>query len=197
MLIDHVGALFFPEVSIFRIVGRIAFPIFCYTLVEGFFHTKNVKGYLIRLGMFAILSEIPYDLAFSNKVIDIEGQNIFFTLFFGVLMMWLVSETSSYVVKSIIAIALLIICRGLQVDYANMGILIIFAFYIFRGNKVKQLLSAGLVMLLLSRGLQLFALSAFIPIWFYNYKRGPKMKLFFYLFYPLHLILLYLLTFAI
>ena len=67
MLIDHIGMVLFPEQLIFRMIGRLAFPIFAYVLVEGFFYTKNINKYLLRLGVFAIVSEVPFDLAYSGK----------------------------------------------------------------------------------------------------------------------------------
>ena len=88
MLIDHVGYIFFPEVMLFRIIGRISFPIFAYVLAEGVYYTKDITKYMLRLGTFALLSEIPYDLAIMGSVLEFSHQNVFFTLFFGVLMFW-------------------------------------------------------------------------------------------------------------
>ena len=70
MVIDHIGAILYPGDLIFRYIGRIAFPIFCFLLVEGFFHTHDRIQYMIRLGIFAILSEIPYDLAFRDQTLE-------------------------------------------------------------------------------------------------------------------------------
>ena len=82
MLCDHLGHTLFPQLSILRIIGRISFPIFAYVLVEGFFYTRDVKKYLTRLGLMALLSEIPFDLMASQKVLEFGHQNVFFTLFF-------------------------------------------------------------------------------------------------------------------
>ena len=88
MLVDHIGLVFFPEVMMFRIIGRISFPIFAYVLAEGIYYTKDITKYMLRLGIFALLSEIPYDLAVMGSVLEFSHQNVFFTLFFGVLMFW-------------------------------------------------------------------------------------------------------------
>lgn len=194
MLVDHVGFVFFPEMKILRVIGRLAFPIFCYTLVEGFLYTRNVKKYLVRLGAFALLSEIPYDLVVTGKVLEIKHQNVFFTLFFGVLMMWILTMTDSRVVQFGNAVLLTLICRFLNTDYASSGLLIMFTLFMFRKRRKEQLLLTGLVTALLSGGLQLFSLFALIPIALHNHKQGPKMKMFFYLFYPAHLLVLYLIT---
>ena len=85
MIIDHYGAIFQGNIIIYRIIGRLAFPIYCFLLVEGYTHTSNIKKYASRLIAFAIISEIPFDLAFFGKI-GFEHQNIFFTLFIGCLL---------------------------------------------------------------------------------------------------------------
>ena len=92
MLIDHIGAALVSSPSqlytVCRKVGRLAFPIFAFFIVEGFIHTKNIKKYLFRLGIFALLSEIPYDLAFHDRFFDFSGQNVLFTFFIAVLYLY-------------------------------------------------------------------------------------------------------------
>ena len=91
MLIDHVGAGLYPSQIWFRVIGRIAFPIFAFLVCEGFFHTRNVRRYAVRLGIFAIISEIPFNLLHSYHLFDPDAQNVFFTLLIGLLTIYGVS----------------------------------------------------------------------------------------------------------
>ncbi len=192
MLIDHIGHIFFPEVMIFRIIGRISFPIFAYVLAEGFHYTKDVKKYLLRLGLFALLSEIPYDLAIMGSVLEFSHQNVFFTLFFGVLMLYVMSRIKNVIMQYAVVLVAILLCQFLHTDYSNIGVLLVFIFYVFRQRKAEKLLIAGLIFLGLTGGLQLYALLALPLIALHNGEQGPKMKAFFYLFYPAHLLILYL-----
>lgn len=196
MLIDHVGHIFFSNVMIFRIIGRIAFPLFAYVLAEGIYYTKDITKYMLRLGIFALLSEIPYDLAIMGSVLEFSHQNVFFTLFFGVLMFWAYQKFEHPNFKTGILVAIFLIgifvCQYLNTDYCDIGILLIFAFYMYRDKKVGKIVLAGALFLGLTGGLQLYALLALPLIALHNGEQGPKMKLFFYLFYPAHLLILYL-----
>lgn len=210
MLIDHIGAILVPRNAelylFFRLIGRLAFPIFCFLLVEGFHYTRNVKKYLMRLGIFAFISELPFDLAFSDNVpYDFFlQQNIFFTLFLGLLVINLMSIAEKkfkkntmitgllYCIIVIIGCALAIL---LHTDYSFMGILLIVAFYLFRGNKILIALSLFLVTNFTSFNLEGFATLSILFILLYNGEKGPQgNKYFFYVFYPAHIFLLYLLS---
>ena len=192
MVIDHVGHIFFPKVMIFRIIGRLSFPIFAYVLAEGFNYTRDVKKYMLRLGIFALLSEIPYDLAIMGSVLEFSHQNVFFTLFFGVLMLWLMTKTRNMILQYGTVAATLLLCKILNTDYSDIGVLIIFIFYIFRERLIEKLLIVGLVFIGLTGGVQLYATLALPLIAFHSGEQGPKMKAFFYLFYPAHLVILYI-----
>jgi hypothetical protein len=142
MFIDHLGAVFpmyFPFA--FRVVGRIAFPLFVYFIAEGCRHTKDMRRYIIRLGIFAIVSQIPFDLAFShlwlgNTRIDFfSNTNIFYTLFLGALCIYVFQrfkERNKYLAfASIIPILMLLgVAQGLATDYGPTGVLFIFVMYV-------------------------------------------------------------------
>lgn len=201
MTIDHIGAIFIPNSSwlylVSRSIGRLAFPIFAFLIVEGFFHTREVKKYMLRLGIFAIISEVPFDLAFYNSYLHMGHQNIFFTLFLGLLAIYLINTVEKkYQGKMLfvnlanagITIAISLIAALLQTDYKFMGILLIVAFYLFRGSKTLLVVS---MILLSSSIIQMLSVLSIIPIAFYNGKKGKNIKYFFYVFYPAHLLVLY------
>ena len=211
MLIDHIGAAVLARVlmvgpwstelyevySAMRVIGRIAFPIYCFLLVEGFEHTRDRKKYALRMLLFAIISEIPFNLAFKSEVLEFGYQNVFFTLLVGlvtIMAIHAVEEKQEWHpwLRIVAIIAISIAGMGaaelLRTDYAATGVMCILALYLFRKTRGLQIL-AGCVAF---GSFELPALVAFIPIAFYNGKRGWNIKYFFYLFYPLHLLVLYL-----
>lgn len=194
MLIDHVGAIFFPQYYGFRIIGRIAFPIFAFLLVEGYVHTSDIKKYLLRLGIFALISEFAFDLAFYGKILDFEHQNVFYTLFLGLVMLYLVELQSSPWMRMAIVILFMIVADFLKTDYRSIGLAMIFAFYVFRENLTGKIITVALMNIFLMGKLQAFGALALIPISLYNGKEGPKMKSLFYLFYPVHLLALFVIN---
>ena len=202
MIIDHYGAIFQNGVDIYRIIGRLAFPIYAFLLVEGYTHTRNVKKYAIRLLLFAIISEVPFDLAFYNRIGFIH-QNIFFTLFIGVILMYLLdNKEKKYNFNSnLIIIAAGFVAMISNVDYNFIGIIYILIFYYTKDfDKLKRLKYASVSLFvtnLLTFGFgQQYAILALPLIYFYNGKLGPNNKflqIFFYIAYPLHLLIFNLL----
>lgn len=206
MLIDHIGAVFLtPNTTsylIFRSIGRLAFPIFVFLLVEGFYHTRDPKKYLTRLGIFALISEIPFDFAFYGDFY-MGHQNIFFTLFLGLLLIMLMKEVEIKFHKNVIAIniinfllviAFCIMAFLLKTDYNFLGILIITAFYLFRGNKMLLVISILLIFGTPIGSISILATLSMVFIALYNGKKGKSMKYFFYAFYPAHLLILFLIS---
>lgn len=197
MFIDHFAEIFvyvLPSPKyylILRTIGRLAFPIFCFLLVEGFLHTKNIKKYVIRLGIFSFISEIPFNLAVSGRYLFASHQNVFFTLWIGLIVLIFLKKYKEDVVIEIIAIFIgCFLATFLKTDYEAIGILIIVSFYLLREKKI--VLTITMVLLNgLSNIIQLAGALALIPIFFYNGKRGRQPKYFFYAFYPIHLFLLY------
>ena len=193
MIIDHTGAVLFPGELMFRYIGRISFPIFCFLLTEGFFHTKDVRKYMLRLGIFAVVSEIPYDLAFRGTVLEFEHQNVFFTLFMGVVMMYALEKSGEWQVKAVEVFLAMWAADLLCSDYRFKGILLIAVYYFFRERRwIKH--GAGAAWNLLWGQIQMYGALATVPLAFYNGEKGPSMKYFFYLFYPVHLLALYVIS---
>lgn len=196
MFMDHLGLTFFPNCIWMRAIGRLAFPIFAFLLVEGFFNTTNNKKYIIRLWVFAFLSEIPFDLLFENKVFALESQNVFFTLCFGLVLLNLFSRFRSHTARIILAAYTCVICELLHTDYGAIGIIIILWFYLTRDKKWWKIFGVVIINAVFMGGLQIYAVFALIPILFYNGKPGVKCKKFFYIFYPGHMLFLLLLKAA-
>ncbi|MCI8418610.1 MAG: conjugal transfer protein TraX [Lachnospiraceae bacterium] len=183
---------FWFEVDIaLRCIGRLAFPIFCFLLVEGFLHTRNVKKYALRLGLFCLISEIPFDLAFRGEPFYWLYQNVFFTLLLGLLGIWALEYfwRRQRLVGALLAIATALVADLLHTDYGAFGVFFIELLYLFRSRVlVRNILCIG--SLLLYGGLEMLGALAFLPIVLYNGTRGKQPKYFFYVFYPIHLLIL-------
>jgi hypothetical protein len=268
---DHMTTIQYANIAM-RLIGRIAFPIFCFLLVEGFIHTRNKWKYTLRLAIFALISEIPFNLAFQGKFFDMSYQNVFFTLTIGMLVMtgfwfvkeklankkWLailaiggiiaVSAAASYaiinlsamittyglgyavslnrtvgiIIFSIIGLVailvylltrrksvekanvrfadLLILVAGmvlatlLHTDYSAFGILTVAVVYGLRRSRVKAVLGACITLSVMSL-VEITAFIALIPVALYNGQRGLKLRYVFYIFYPAHLLILYLICY--
>ena len=203
MLADHVGAVFFGglTVSLFgndweilRIIGRIAFPILAYQIAEGAGHTSNWKKYALRLLLFGLISEIPYDLALYGTF-SWDHQNVYITLLLGLLairadMYFVRKDMTTGRLKGIMAAVLCMAAGwGMRCDYSFFGVLLIYWFYLTRTEPIMMVLGNAVIEFFMG-GLQPFGLLGLVPISFYNHQKGYHgkwMQYAFYLFYPVHL----------
>lgn len=209
MLLDHLGASCL-EAGVFsrpgpiseplltldlclRWAGRLAFPIFCFLLVEGFLHTHDVRRYFLQLLGFGLVSELPFDLAFFHTPFYWSHQNVYWTLALGVLAM---AALRHFQTAAGAATWQGLLCAGgcillaylAQTDYDGIGVIIICALYLTRTNRKWQCLVGAVLF-----AFEITAPLAFVFLWFYNGQRGAcskAQKWGFYLFYPVHLALL-------
>lgn len=205
MFCDHLGYTIYGQFSFMNYIGRIAFPIFAFCITEGYVHTKNLKKYFLRLGILAIISQIPYVL-FESTFLTSPNLNIIFTLILGLFTIFLYDKSKIKLLGLILTILLACFAQFFYFDYGWFGIAIIFIFYIFKDNKPFMNLSFILAafanyyyMFLKTSRFEyifiiLFACLALIPINLYNGKKGKNSKYLLYIFYPLHLIILYLVS---
>lgn len=217
MLIDHLGYVVFNTSSYFNCIGRLAFPIFAFQLTEGYAHTKNLKKYFIRLLLFAILSQIPFMLFTSIFSSDIT-INIIFVLVLGLLFITIYDKYNK-LLGLLSGIIFAFLAQKFNFDYGWYGLAIIMIFHIFRKHTILMsacfiiatlikyivpIFNYGLINILnifstinLYSLLCIFTCMSLIFILSYNGKKGQDSKYFIYIFYPVHLIILYLLNFII
>ncbi|MCD7834203.1 MAG: conjugal transfer protein TraX [Lachnospiraceae bacterium] len=177
-----------------RDIGRLAFPIFCFLLVEGFVHTRNPRKYAGRLFVFALISEIPFDIALKGSWFYPDKQNVYFTLLIGLLVLMGIRQITDNgkrpILLSVLPIALgMFAALKIDTDYNYKGVFLIAVLYLTRQVRLYQCIGGAAAI-----AWELPAPLAFIPIWFYNGKRGISLKYFFYWFYPVHLMLLYVIN---
>ncbi len=200
MLIDHTGDVLYPGQLWLRCIGRLAFSIYCFLLVEGFLHTRNLKNYMLRLLAFGIVSEVPFDLAFYSTFIDFDHQNVFWTLLLGLMAISLMSMVKydsiylKYLLQIMIAVPFGIVAQLMHADYRWIGVGLIASMYIFHDIEVLKV-GAGVILMLpvFTNQIEYFGVLSYMPMHFYNGSRGlnnQACKWFFYVFYPVHLIVL-------
>ena len=208
MLCDHIGLTFIEHTSYLNIIGRISFPIFAFQISEGFKHTKNLKKYIIRLIIFAVLSQMPYTLYLNSIGIHEFGLNIFFTLLIGLISIIiyenLYNKYKKFYIGIIPVILLTILAELIKCDYGWYGVTIIFLFHLFKENKlymnfiiIYMIINKYIIDFIFKPSIyQLyFAIGAIISVLIinlYNNKKGKNIKYLLYIFYPLHLIILVL-----
>ena len=205
MLIDHIGAVFVPGYT-FRIIGRIAYPIYCFLLAEGVTHTRNRKQYGIRLLMAMFLAEIPFDLLFFGKF-TMDHQSVMVTLMLGYLMLiWKNKRGREWLPVCVCFFA----AEALSSDYGGWGILVMALFAATREKPKSLWLRIGGLSLIfwamnsvpvpflgMQVPIQMFGLLAMIPIGLYSGKKLSKSRIAqcaFYLFYPVHMLVLWLIA---
>ncbi len=203
-----------------RCIGRWAFPIYCFLLIEGFVHTKSRIKYALSLLIFGLISELPFDICFyteyqtcnpnvlevltANKSFLLEQCNVYFTLLAGLLVIWAIDASFAFIREknlpaplTMVSCALFtligsVVTYRINTDYDYRGIVLIVIFYILKKYGLIRLLTGYLF--IANMYLEYMAFPGFILMALYNGKRGRKLgflKYFFYAFYPAHLVLIY------
>ena len=209
MLLDHVNnALITPYLdgkgpllhvsNVLSILGRVAFPLFMFFLVEGFFKTRSRKKYLINLLVFALLSEVPFDLFTSRELFNKNWNNMMFTLALSLATIWIVDEMKGRLAKkskalwygvSVLVVAVMCaVAMFFSLDYDYHAIIVAYLFYLFYE---KPLYGAALGYLSIIK--ELYSVLGFAATLTYNGERGKQYKWLNYAFYPVHLLILGLL----
>lgn len=215
MIIDHTAVIFSADYYnlfftpmltigshpitlyyIMRKIGRLSFPIFCFLISEGFSHTRNQKLYAIKLLLFALISEIPYNMLTHKGPFYPKSQNIFFTLFLGVVLLYVYEKIEKPILKVLLMLLVGAVAVIIKCDYGLAGILLILLMHVLKEKPIAQVF---LSIPLLSGGYT--TLAAFIPINMYNGERGfiksKFLKYAFYAFYPLHILILILIWYIL
>ena len=190
MLIDHVGYIFFPQYVLLRIIGRISFPIFAFLIVEGFMHTRDVKKYIFRMIIFALITEIPFDFAFYGTF-NWGHQNVLVTFLLALVAMY-IDRQYKRKIGVVAAFVLAFAAEFIGSDYGMFGVIIVMMFYWNYERFYNKLIFGTASLVLLASSYQIFDVMAMIPIGLYNGKKGIGFKYFFYVFYPGHLLILYM-----
>ena len=209
MLIDHVnngivtplldgkGPLLYIS-NIFSILGRIAFPIFIFFVVEGFFRTKSRQKYLINLILFGIITEVPFDMFTSKVFYNPNWNNMMFTLALCLVTVWIIDEIKGrikdkylwYGISIVIVMAFGLLSMLLSLDYDYHAIILAYVFYIFYDRP-----ALGAAVGYISIIKELYSFLGFAMTITYNGKRGKQYKWFNYFFYPVHLLILGIIRF--
>lgn len=225
MLIDHIAATVVLAVmprtgpaayqayqiyQLMRVIGRIAFPIYCFLLAEGAHYTHDPKKYALRLAIGAVLSEIPFDLAFRGGL-TLRSQSVMLTLLLGFLALEAMARCRKPLLRLLAMAPFALLAELLQTDYGGGGVLMIVLFSLSREMRHRWLVQlVGMVLIIqycmgpqalvqfggFQCSIELFALIALIPIAAYSGRKagsGKAAQWAFYLFYPVHLTVLWLL----
>lgn len=212
MFIDHFGHAIVPGLPVpymvdlyyaCRIIGRIAFPIYCFLLCEGMRHTRNPVKYILRLGTGILLAELPFDILFEGGI-SWGAQSVMVTLTLGAVMLWCMSKTQKKWLKLLLILPFAVVAELVKSDYGGWGIAMIAVFAILENIHLQffGVLMVGILMP--SGGVPIFgtvlpceiaAIFAMLPIGYYSGKKlthSRAVQWAFYLFYPVHLLILWL-----
>lgn len=214
MLCDHMWATVVSGNDWMTCVGRLAFPIFAFQIAEGYAHTRGPKAYRRRLFLWALVSEIPFNLMTGGSPINPFHQNVMFTFWLSLIIFGRIDRARErggfwgWLIAVVwLALGYVLGFVGF-VDYFGYGVFLTVMFYLFRGQKTAQFVFMGLVNVLWMKGLvypvellgqewlipqQAFAMLALIPIWLYNGEQGPynsTIRRMCYAFYPAHILIL-------
>lgn len=222
MLSDHIWATYMSFGNWMTYLGRLAFPIFAFQIAEGYIHTSSFKRYALRLLGFAVVTEIPFNLFYSSRFFNPYHQNVLFTFLLGLMAIHVIDGLKKNFSAKKLALSvlwLLLICAGSVlgfVDYGFKGMLMVVMFYVLRDFPfawAAQLVAMILINIVFFEGLvvpvelfgktveiptQGFAVLSLIPIWLYGGRKGASGKALqygFYAFYPVHMLVLYLIRY--
>lgn len=198
MLFDH-SAYLFPDIMPlwFRLIGRLSFPAYAYTIAEGCRKTRSVKKYMLRLGLTAVVCEIPYDLLFGDGISRIDHMNIIWTLFPGTFLIYIINMEIKLSVKYIFASCVFGAMTLLPLDYGFCGVCLIMAYYFYERKALIVIFTAviftaryvGYIFPIgFDTAMWLFSCFGWLLPVMYNGKKGREPKHFFYGAYFLHLI---------
>lgn len=200
MLIDHIGAILFPNILVLKIIGRLSFPIFAFFIAEGYYYTKSKKKYLALLIIFAIITEPIYCYAFN-----VFRLNILFTFIFSIILIYLIENINKdkllYTFYTILFFIFLLMLFLLGViEYGIVGVILPLIFYFFKDSNLKYFIAilSLCFLTMFSINYQIFSLLSILILYFYNGNKGKyNLKYIFYIFYPAHILLLYIIKLLI
>ncbi len=201
MIFDHAGDAFFPEQTWMRAIGRMAFPIFAFCVSQGCIHTHDRVSYLKRLLLFGAVSEIPFDLMTSGKLLEFHHQNVMFSFAWALTGVICLDYLRKRVKGNVFYLLEMAVICGfvlgsilLHLDHSVGSVALVMTWFILKDKAplVADIAAAAVQLLLNSVGVYLWGILGFIPIFLYDGKRGKGLKWLFYIFYPAHMLAIYL-----
>lgn len=200
MIIDHIGAIFYPDLIFLRIIGRVTFVLYAFMLVEGVYHTNNIHKYIKKIFIWALLSEVPFDIAFYGTPFYFGHQNIYFTLLISILGIYSLQRIKSFFYSIIVVQVVIGVSYFLNFDYSWYGTTMIMSFYLLRKMCTFKFIFIETISTIATfniLGVQIFAFLGFIPILIYNGKQGKKIGSIYYSYYAIHLLIFTLIKYLI